>query len=117
MFLKLIFLITTSSHAETTISKEYNLETLYGRSKIYGIWKLKLEANQKVEFKAYTYRKKNSIETDCQEFSVKMYVSFVMEHFIFSLKLVWCKMALHAYLHHTLRTRLKTCINLQLYLF
>ena len=77
----LLLLLTGSDkslHAQTTISKDYDLDTLSGRSKIGGIWKLKLEANQKVEFKAYTYRQKNFIDADCQEFNVKMYVNWII---------------------------------------
>lgn len=68
----LLLLHIKKSNAETTISKDYDLDTLYGRSKIKGVWKLKLDANQKVDLKAYTYHKKNFIATDCQEFHVKM---------------------------------------------
>ena len=81
----LLLLLTgnnNKSHAQTTISTDYDLDTLSGRSKIGGIWKLKLEANQKVEFKAYTYRQKNFIEADCQEFNVKMYVNYVIKRFM-----------------------------------
>ena len=68
--------------AQTTISKDYDLKTLYGRSKINGIWKLKLKAYEKVKFKVYTHHKDNFIETECQEFTVKMYVIFAVKSFM-----------------------------------
>ena len=78
----LLLLHGRSVIAQTTISKDYDLETLHGRSKINGIWKLKLEAYEKVKFKVYTYHKDNFIETECQEFIAKMYVIFVVTCFL-----------------------------------
>ena len=80
IFTKWLSLLLYGRHvsAQTTISKDYDLETLYGRSKINGIWNLKLEAYEKVKLKVYTYHKDNFIETECQEYFVNMYVIFAI---------------------------------------
>ena len=73
MKLKWLLLLITGQ-AEKIISAEYDLNTLGTRSQIKGIWKLSLDRNKKVDFKAFTYRQKNFIETKCDEYNVKLWV-------------------------------------------
>ena len=78
MQLKKWLLLFLSNHnaadAATTISSDYNLDTLSSRKQINGIWKVKMKNNQKLALKVYTHRQSNFIETECQEFNVKLYV-------------------------------------------